>query len=330
MTFIPNYLIIGTLRREFILTPANQLEVDLPGGDLLYAAAGTALWSRRIGLVGLVGEDYPREVLRALETTGLDTRGIQVLPGNVDLRWFRAYDASGKILPVTPMSELANRGLRYPKQLLGYNPHQKPPFLSPEQIQRMPEDYWQARAAHICPLHPALQNYLVGLCKQGSVQTISLMLPGEAATPGNLDRLRTLANTVTALIIREEHLRQVFFQQTRNLPEMLQMLYTTSGEFIIVLRALQGALLYDMARKKIYEIAGYPLRLLDPTGYEDAFGGGWLAGFRQSYDGLEATLIGLATASISAEGSGPFYLLESLPGLARARADFLRTQVKEI
>ncbi|WP_322808043.1 PfkB family carbohydrate kinase, partial [Thermanaerothrix sp.] len=68
----------------------------------------------------------------------------------------------------------------------------------------------------------------------------------------------------------------------------------------------------------------------DPTGAGDAFCGGFLAGYRQTYDPLAAVLHGNVSASLVIEGSGPFYALEALPGLAQARLEALRDAVSVV
>ena len=54
-----------------------------------------------------------------------------------------------------------------------------------------------------------------------------------------------------------------------------------------------------------------PIRraLADPTGAGDAFCGGFLAGYRQTYDPVQAVLHGSVSASLVVEGSGAFLCL---------------------
>ncbi len=327
----PAYLFAGSLRREYILPPDSPPKYDLPGGDLLYAACAAALWTQRIGLISRAGEDYPRRWLVQMESLGFDTRGIVIRPGKLDLRWFRAYDRRGHPLPGSPMAEFARRGLAYPKSLLGYQPHNTAYFFQqPEELNALPEDYLHARAAHICPAPLPLQNHLLGLFKRGNLKAVSLMLPPEAIRPGGIDLLHSLTRSVLALVMRESSLRQIFFGQTNRLEEMLDALVVEGGEFVIVLHGRQGATLLDIPGGKRWQVNAYPARLVDPTGYEDAFCGGFLAGFRQTYDGLESLLYGLTAASLAQEGSGPFYLLDTLPGLPQARLDALHTQIKRL
>lgn len=63
----------------------------------MYVAGGLAVWNADAGLIGRVGEDYPRQWLRDLEERGFDTKGIRTLRElqNVDLRKFRAFVESG-------------------------------------------------------------------------------------------------------------------------------------------------------------------------------------------------------------------------------------------
>ena len=83
------------------------------------------------------------------------------------------------------------------------------------------------------------------------------------------------------------------------------------------------------ARHK-WEVPAYPARVADPTGAGDAFCGGFLAGFGRTYDPVQATLHGNVSASLKVEGSGAFYPLDMLPGLAEARLNALKDLVRKV
>jgi hypothetical protein len=55
-----------------------------------------------------------------------------------------------------------------------------------------------------------------------------------------------------------------------------------------------------------------------------------LAGFRRTFDPVQAAVHGNISASLVIEGQGPFYALESLPGLAQARIEALSQTVREV
>ena len=56
----------------------------------------------------------------------------------------------------------------------------------------------------------------------------------------------------------------------------------------------------------------------------------FLAGYRQTYDPVQAALYGNISASLVVEGVGPFYALDTLPGLPEARLEALRQSVRRV
>jgi sugar/nucleoside kinase (ribokinase family) len=111
---------------------------------------------------------------------------------------------------------------------------------------------------------------------------------------------------------------------------MAEVLGQYGPEFIVIKSGGRGQLLYDAKGKKRWEIPAYDSRMADPTGVGDAFCGGFLAGYRITYDPVEAVLFGNVSASLKVEGSGSFYPLEVMPGLAEARLNTLRSAIREI
>ena len=72
-----------------------------------------------IGLVGRVGNDYPREWLNQCMARGFDTSGIHVVPKNMDVREFVAYNESFEPNRVNPVSHFARREMTFPKVSIG-------------------------------------------------------------------------------------------------------------------------------------------------------------------------------------------------------------------
>ena len=90
----PAFLFAGRLQRDYLLPEQGRPQVDIPGGGLLYAAAGLGVWEadEKVGLLARAGEDYPEEWLRWFKSHGWDTRGIHVLAEALDLRYFEARE----------------------------------------------------------------------------------------------------------------------------------------------------------------------------------------------------------------------------------------------
>ncbi|GAB4428465.1 MAG: hypothetical protein Kow002_17290 [Anaerolineales bacterium] len=332
----PKYVIAGRLNREYILPAAGKPVLDAPGGSLAYAGGGLRVWDEDIGLLGRVGEDYPQHWLHDFKKRGFDVRGVHILPESVDLREFIGYSEAFEASHDNPVAQFARREIPFPKSLLGYQapdhaqedparPHPTAPGVGD-----IPKEYLNASAVHICPLDLITQGQLLAAFKAGKASTLTLdpwpgyMLPKLLKDVGNL------LSGLTAFIPSREELHALFWGQTNDLWEMAEALGQYNPEFIVIKSGKRGQLLYDVEGKKRWEIPAYDSRMADPTGVGDAFCGGFLGGFRKTYDPLEAVLHGNVAASLKAEGSGAFYPLEVLPGLAEARLSVLRDAVRKI
>lgn len=334
----PTFVIAGKLNREYILPPSGNPLLDSPGGSLLYAAGGLAVWDANAGLVGRVGEDYPRQWLRDLDLRGFNTSGILTLREmqNVDLRNFIAFTDSNERSQSNVVSHFAHRQIPFPKSLLGYQaPDESRKDLrdlelsSPAALD-VPKDFWNVRHAHICPFDFISQSQMVNLFRGGSDQTVSLDPASIYMVPRFWRELRLVLQGVTIFHPSEEELRALFWGETNDLWEMARRVSEYGPQIIVIKRGSHGQFVYDVPGNHRYEIPAYPSRLVDPSGAGDAFCGGFLAGFQKTNDPLMAALHGSVSASLKIEGSGPFYELDVLPGLAEARLHSLKETAREI
>ena len=332
----PTFLIAGQLMREYLLPPTGQPLIDAHGGSLLYAAGGLMIWDKNIGLLARVGEDYPRPWLREFEKKGLDIRGIKTLPQSVDLRSFVAYTDIYERSNASPVSHFARREMTFPKSLLGYQPeverHEDMRQLNSLQsaASDIPKDYHNARAVHLCPLDFVNQSQLTLALKGGSIGTLSLDPSPNYLNPSFWKDLRVILQGVTIFHPSEEELRNLFWGETHDLWAMAEKLCEYGCEIVVVKRGAQGQMVYDSKSKQRWEIPAYPSRIADPTGAGDAFCGGYLAGYIKTNDPLEAAFHGSVSASLKVEGTGPFYALDVLPGLAEARLSAIRQLAREV
>ncbi|HLO14918.1 MAG TPA: carbohydrate kinase family protein [Anaerolineales bacterium] len=329
----PQFLVFGKLTREYLLPPTGPSRLDVAGGNLLYAAAGLRVWEAGIGLVGRVGDDYPREWLNACISRGFDTCGIRVLSKNIDVREFVAYNEAFEPSRINPVSHFARREMIFPKSLLGYQPPDDKKNFDPDSmliVTDIPSDYQLARAALLCPMDIVTQTQLIAGMKRGSVHTFVLDPGSDAMLPTARRELPALLNGVTAFLPSQEELCNLFWGQTYDLWEMAEAVSMYGCEYVVIKCGARGQLLYDTNSKKKWEVPAYPARLADPTGAGDAFSGGFLAGYCKNYDPLEGVLYGNVSASLKVEGSGAFYPMDVLPGLAEARLNALRGMVREV
>lgn len=331
----PTFILVGQLTRDYLLPPLGQPLLDSPGGSLLYAAGGLAVWDARIGLVGRVGEDYPRAWLKDLQKRGWDAAGIRILPGALEQRNFLSYSENFEPSRANPVSHFARRGIPFPTSLLGFQPrsdsqtaHTRTNPISPL-LADIPTEYLDAVALHLCPLELSAQQQIAdGL--RGAMRVLTLDPPAALMSPAFHREARGLVRGLTAFLPSLEEIAALFWGQTNDPWEMAAAIGEWGCEYVVIKCGARGQLLYDSVGKRRWEVPAYPARLADPTGAGDAFCGGFLAGYRKNYDPLEGALCGNISASLAIEGSGPFHPLEMTPGLAEARLAALREMVREI
>lgn len=326
------FAIAGKLAREYLLPPKGSPRLDSPGGNLLYAAGGLAVWDTSIALIARVNSMYPPEWVDDLNMRGLDTRGIffDAESDRADLRSFLAYTNMNERSASNAVSQFARRDMTMPKALLGYQPKEgtvndlrEIDPLSPS-ARRVPGEYRDIRFMHLCPFDFTSQSQMVNLFKSGSNQTVCLDPAPGYMKPKFWRELRVVLGGVSAFLPSEEEMRSLFWGESHDLWEMAQRVSEHGPGIIVIKRGPFGQLVYDATGKRRYEVPAYPARLADPTGAGDAFCGGFLAGLQRTGDPLMAAIHGNVSASLKVEGTGPFSPLDGMPGLAEARLHALR------
>jgi ribokinase len=326
----------GQLRRQYLIPPEGRPVLDAPGGNLLYAACGARLWVDSVSMLARVGENYPHEWIRDFQKKGLVTNGIKILPGPIDLRTFMVYTDTQNYQRTNPVSHFVRMGLPFPKGLLGYQPppteqdNRKQANIDSPKLSDIPADYLVAKAVHIAPLDLLTHSQLAPAFRHSGVPIVTLD-PGPSYMNANyLDDLRSVLQGVTAFLPSENEIRNLFWGRTNDLWEMAATLASFGCDIIVIKRGGRGQYVYERSSGKKWDIPGYPSRVVDPTGAGDAFCGGFLAGYASRRDPLYAAMHGNISASFCIEGSGPFYMLDSMPGLSQARFESLASLVKQV
>lgn len=335
---LPGYLAVGRLTRDYLILPDGQAFCDVPGGNALYAAVGMAVWTKdpAPGLVARVGEDYPLEWLQDFAQAGLDVRGVCRLQEPLDLRNFMAFSDRRNFFTDDPVRHFAEHGQAFPKSLLGYHPwlptvdsrtRLLPSSVRPKDI---PPFLMDVGVAHICPLDYLAHSLLPAAFRQAAFTTLTLDPSPAYMIPTFWDDVPALVNGLTAFLPSDEEVMSLFKRTTTDLWEMSEALAAYGCEIIVIKCGERGQLVYDAASHKRWEIPAYPSRFVNPLGAGDAFCGGFLVGYRLTYDPLQAALYGNISASLVVEGHPALYALDALPGLAEARRLNLQESVRAV
>ena len=329
---------MGYLRREFTLTSDDEWILDTPGGNLLYASVGYLIWESELGpgILSRVGEDFPEIWLEEISARGIDIRGVVILPRSMDLRSCTILEGNRSLRKVNPISYLSRRGVGLPAELIGYSNYSPPKSSRTERQETaireadIPEAFGSATGAHICPLDYLSHNLLPAVLRNQGFSTITLDPGSSYMVPEYFGDFPSLIPGLTAIIPAEEDLRNLYKGKSVDLWEIAEDLGHYGCDMVVIKRADYGQYLYESATGRKWDIPAYPARVVNPEGVGDAFCGGLLAGYRRSFDPLEAVLRGNVSASLAIEGHGAFFGLDALPGLADARLEALRAEPREV
>jgi sugar/nucleoside kinase (ribokinase family) len=337
-TLSPRDLIVGELRREFSLYLDEKWVQDAPGGNALYAAAGYLIWEKQEvpGICTRVGEDFHHSWLEDFKERGINTEGVVVLPRALDLRVCYVQEGDQVREVDDPVAFFSRAGLALPPALIGYS---RPEKISPSRrVSRdtavresdLPPAYLTATGAHLCPLDYLSHNLLPAVLRKQGFATLTLDPCPSYMDPAFLGDIPGLMPGLSAFLPSEADLKNLYKGVTADIWEMAQELGRYGCELIIIKGGAAGQYLYDPATERKWSVPSYPARVRNPVGAGDAFCGGFLAGFRRTFDPLQAVLYGSVAASLVVEGSGPFFALDALPGLAEARLERLQGAVREV
>ena len=330
------FVIAGRLNRDYILPISGQPLMDGLGGNLAYTAIGLNLWHETSGLVARVDPTFPLHRMDRFRQLGFDLTGISTAPDPVDMRRFIAYSDATTAHTKNPVQHFADRGISFPPDLLGY--HDADPQYSSRtqvtsktvQISKLPDYYLEASAVHICQIDYLSHQLLPSLFRQGRATTITLSSDPGYMSPTFWDEIPGLLSEITAFITTEKELRALFQGKQTDLWVMAEQISRWGPEFILIRSDRWGYGLFDRDLGKRLAVPDYQTLVVDPTGAGDAFAGGFLAGYHQYYDPLEAALMGSAAASLVVEGVGVFYALAAMSGLIDLRRNALRDLVREL
>ena len=335
---IPRDIILGELKREYSHKEDQEWVLDSPGGNAIYTAAGYLIWEQELnpGICTRVGEDFPQAWLDDYAAQGIDLDGVVVLPRAMDLRSCYIIRDQQAFEVADPLQHLAGSGESLPPGLIGFSGEmmfsgdRRYSMATAVKEEDLPKSYQTATGAHLCSLDYLSHNLLPAVLRSQGYSTITLTPNPAYMDPAYFGDIPSLITGLTGFIPAEKDLVELYKGKTFDLWSMAEDLARYGCDYIVIQRGISGCFLYESSTGRKIEIGGYPARVQNPVGGLDAFCGGFLAGLRQFHDPLRAALFGNVAYSMMIEGSGPFYPLRAIPGLASARLEYLETRVRQI
>lgn len=260
-------LIVGSIALDDIKTPLEEHQ-NLLGGSASYGAVSASFFTP-VNLVGIVGEDFPREHITLFENRRIDLEGLQIVPGQT-FRWSGEY-----------MWDLNIRETR--SVALNVFEHFTP---------KLPDGYRDTPIVLLANIAPDLQHHVldqVRLPRFVIADTMDLWI--------NIakERLVELLARVHMLILNDSEARELTGETS--LIKAGHKLRAMGPQYVAVKKGEHGCLLFG-GDGQFFSCPAYPLEdIHDPTGAGDTFAGG-LAGYLAKNDGAEVTFDTLRQAVV--------------------------------
>ena len=301
---IPSIVLLGNLLVDDVVFADGTTRMAQPGGALLYGALGATLWQSRPGLVSVVGNDYPAQVLEKLQQRGADLSGVHPL-GRPGVRTWLLYEGN--------VRRLIHR--------LGCPTHAE---VSPRP-EHVPAEWSAARAFHLSPMPFDVQRALLTALSAFAKATADRLHPvpfvsvdpHHSVTEETLDEWREALADADAFFPGEDEL---LLEEARTDPHRaLPRLVNGRLRFVVFKRGAKGGILYDAHDQSFHPWEARTDVVVDPTGAGDAFAAGLVLARLEGLP-IEACLRrAVVTASFAVGGWGPEKLLTVTRENAEAR-----------
>jgi sugar/nucleoside kinase (ribokinase family) len=288
-------LIVGSIALDDIKTPLAE-HANLLGGSASYGAVSASFFSP-VNLVGIVGNDFPKEHIELFEKRQVDLAGLQIVEG-ATFRWSGEY-----------MWDMNTRETR--SVALNVFEHFNPV---------LPESYKETPFVLLANIAPDLQHHVLDQVKLPRfviADTMDLWI--NIAKP----RLIELLARVHMLILNDSEARELTGETS--LIKAGHKLRALGPQYVAVKKGEHGCLLFG-DEGQFFSCPAYPLEdIHDPTGAGDTFAGG-LAGYlakncsesEVTFDDLKQAIIyGSVLASYNVEE----FSLERLKKVDQAQID---------
>ena len=288
-------VVAGNLLVDDLVHHDGATRMGEPGGGALYVSLAAALWGVKVGLVSLLGNDYPSFAMQALEQHAVDLDGVRKLDGP-SLRTWLLYEKAGRQI----VRQLANPG------------HAS---VSPG-FDDFPRRYLGARVVHVCPTPFDVQRPLVASLASRGVH-LSLD-PHETVRPDNLDAWADVFARIDTFFVSHEELLLGGAGATPE--ERLRALRGHHPHQAVLLKCgAEGGVALDVCTDRFHAWRSRADHAVDPTGAGDAFAGGVLAGRLRGEPWESALQRGVVSASFAIESWGPAALIAATPAAAERR-----------
>jgi sugar/nucleoside kinase (ribokinase family) len=274
-------LVTGTVAFDAIETPFGKTD-KIIGGAATYISLAASYFTKDVGLIAVVGDDFPQEYIDLLNSKNINTDGLQIKTGEKSFFWSGRYfnDMNSRETLITELNVLAD-----------FDPIVPASQSSPDYLM-------------LGNLSPQVQSTLIGrLAKKPKLVVMDTM---NFWMDIALEDLKKTLKMVDVLTINDEEARQLSGEYS--LMKASRVIRDMGPEYLIIKKGEHGALLFH--GNQVFSAPAMLLEdVFDPTGAGDTFAGGfigWLAYTDDiSFENMKRAIVyGSAMASFCVEKFG--------------------------
>ena len=268
-------VIVGSIGIDSIETPYAK-EKNILGGSASYACVAASFFSN-IGMIGVIGSDFPNSFKKLWKDMDINLDGLQIQEGKT-FRWSGKYEENmdNRETISTELNVFENFQPSIP------NSYKNVPYL------------------FLGNIHPKLQLDVLNKMNSPKFVLIDTMDLWINTAKKELEEVISKSNMLT---LNESEAR--LYTNKNDLICAAKELLKIGPDYILIKKGVNGAILYS--KDSIFLLHAYPVgTCCDPTGAGDSFAGG-LIGFLSKYDTInektirEAMTYGTITASFGIE-----------------------------
>ncbi len=285
-------LVVGTVAIDNVETPTERRD-DLLGGSATHFSVAASFFTH-VKIVGIVGEDFPREHLTMLDQRGIDTSGIVIVKGGKTMRWTGRYE------PNMNDRESLETHLNV--------------FETFDPV--LPEEHRQSRYVFLANGVPGIQRKVL---HQATGKRLAVADTMDLWINIMRDDLGQLMHELDGLVLNDSEAK--LLTSTENLVTAGHLVREMGPKFVIIKKGEHGAMFFS--EHETYVLPAYPTtEVIDPTGAGDSFAGGMM-GYLAEQDNFDpvtlktAMAYGTIVASFNVAGFG----LDRMHTLTRADID---------
>ena len=239
-------LVVGSVAFDSVETPAAARD-RVVGGSAIYCSYAASYFSE-VSLVGVVGEDWPDEYTQWLRTRGIDTLGLETVPGAQTFHWKGKYHAD--------MNDRETLELQL-NVFAEFDPE-------------LPDTYRECPFVFLANGAPTLQRKVLSQVNSSRfvvADTMDIWIQNDA------EELKQLLLEIDGLVLNDSEAR--LLTGKTNLVEAGQDVLRMGPGFVVIKKGEHGAMFFS--DQETYALPAFPTdRVVDPTGAGDSFAGGMM------------------------------------------------------